>query len=63
MKDLGDYHNLYLKLSLSTQEEWWEEELLGNQNANKKHHLEENLKQLDSKKHRLKGCIESYLKA
>ena len=48
-----------VKIFLSPQEE----DQLGNQNVNKKHHLEEKVKELNSSKNMLKGCIKSYLKA
>ena len=40
-----------------------EEVELENQNVNKKHHLEEKVKELNSRKNMLKGCIKSYLKS
>ena len=38
------------------------EDLLGNQNQNKKHRLEERAKEFDLWKKMLKGCIKDYLK-
>ena len=39
------------------------EDLLGNQNMNKKHHLEERVLGREFSENALKGCIENYLKA
>ena len=50
-----------VKIFLSTQEEQ-QEDLLGNQTKNKKHHLEKRAKELDLRKKMLKGCIKNYLK-
>ena len=51
-----------MKLFLLPQEDQWEEDLLGNENLNKKHHSEERAKELDFWKEMLIGCIKNYPK-